>query len=111
MEDIKEIRQRLWHSLDMQYVKMLLFVSGVVFAVLLLMMFMMGNFLNAAENLLPLLIPFLITLGPILGFCVVRTFRIFQHPHGQKKEQYPLFSKPLPIPQDKHILPNPEIRE
>ena len=82
MEDVKEIRQRLWHSLDMQYVKMLLFVSGVVFAVLLLMMFMMGIFLNAVENLLPLLISFLIVLGPIIGFCAVRTIRIFQHPES-----------------------------
>ena len=52
-------------------------------AVLILLMLLMGrDFLDSAESFFALLLPFLITEGPILGFCVVRTFRIFQHPES-----------------------------
>ena len=83
MNDVKEIRRQLWYSLDMVNVRMWLFVSGVVSAVIILMMLLMGkDFLDSAETQFAVFFPLLITAGPILGFCAVRTFRIFQHPES-----------------------------
>ena len=83
MTDLKEIKQKLWQSLDMVNVRMWLFVSGVVSAVMILMILLMGqDFLDSAENIFELLCPLMITVGPILGFCAVRTFKIFRYPES-----------------------------
>ena len=81
MADIKEIRRRLWHSLDMAYVKLNLFVCAVCIPLCLLVGWL--STLNYYADVPRWPIIWFVTLvatGPILIFCIIRTVNIFRCP-------------------------------
>lgn len=79
MKDVKEIRRKLWYSLDMAYVKMYLFVCAVCIPILLLIFWLSTRdyYLEAARGPIIWTVTLIVT-GPILVFCAVRTFNIFR---------------------------------
>lgn len=78
MKDIREIRSELWHSLDMAFVKLFLFWTVVVSAVVFLVLFFTSIGMDLQERWTVLLIIMGISVLPILIFCAWRTFRIFR---------------------------------
>ena len=72
MQDIKLVRERLWNSLDMHWVKRCLIVVAVC----------MGFSVVIGIGVIQFVFIMGITLLPFLGFCLWRTFRIFQHPES-----------------------------
>ena len=79
MKDVKEIRRQLWHSLDMAYVRMWLFVAAICAAIF----WVMTLFLSPNEYEVGIIwLTLGICLGPILVFCIIRTFNIFRHPES-----------------------------
>lgn len=78
MKDIKEIRRELWQSLDMAFVKVMLFCTAVIAAVECLMALLAAGDLTAGENAAMLITMLTISVLPLLVFCAWRTFRIFQ---------------------------------
>ena len=82
MKDIKEIRRALWHSLDMAYVKMLLFCSVVAGLIIFVVVFLGSKGMPIPERTAILLTMVAICILPILIFCAWRTFRTFQHPES-----------------------------
>lgn len=83
MTDVKEIRRKLWGSLDMAWVKRWLFI-GVVCLILSIVIggLSMPGYMGTGYRVVITLIVTGITLLPILAFCLWRTFRIFQHPES-----------------------------
>lgn len=84
MTNIKEIRRQLWHSLDMAYVKLYLFVCVVCTPILLLIFWLStrGYHYRSDELTVMIWVTIAIVIGPILVFCGVRTFNIFRHPES-----------------------------
>lgn len=83
MTDVKEIRRKLWDSLDMVCVKRWLFIAVVC----LILGLVIGNlsvprYMGTGYRVTAILIVTGITFFPILAFCLWRTFRIFQHPQS-----------------------------
>ena len=78
MKDVKEIRQALWQSLDMVFVKMLLLWAVIVDAILFVVLFFSSVDMAAAEKW-PIIITMLVICAlPFLIFCLwltVQTFR------------------------------------
>ena len=80
MNDVKEIRRQLWYSLDMAYVKFLLFVVAICAPASLLIGWL--GTLDYYSDIPRWPIIWFITLlvnGPFLVFCIIRTFNIFRH--------------------------------
>ena len=82
MKDIKEIRRRLWHSLDMAYVKQWLFVAAGCAPITWLILRLSTRGYHAEEQAPLIWISIAITIGPILIFCIIRTFNIFRRPES-----------------------------
>ena len=84
MKDVKEIRRKLWYSLDMTYVKMYLFICAVCIPILLLSFWLStrGYHYHSGEQTAMIWVTIAIVIGPILVFCAVRTFNIFHHPES-----------------------------
>lgn len=78
MTDIKEIRRKLWNSLDMSFVKLFLFWTTLVTVVVTVTMFLASRGMDPQERAAVLGMILAISVLPILGFCAWRTFRIFQ---------------------------------
>ena len=83
MKDVKEIRRKLWYSLDMAYVKMYLFVCAVCIPMSLLIGWISTRdyYLEAARGPIIWTITAIVN-GPFLIFCALRTFLIFRHPES-----------------------------
>ena len=81
MPDKKEIRQKLWHSLDMAHVKMWLFVAAV--STLIMWVFFRLTIQRdpyySTEQVVMFWVTIAIAIGPILVFCAIRTINIFRH--------------------------------
>lgn len=80
MTDVKEIRRKLWDSLDMVCVKRWLFI-GVVCLILGLVIgnLSMPDYMDTGFKVTATLIVTGIISFPILAFCLWRTYRIFRH--------------------------------
>lgn len=81
MNDVKEIRRQLWHSLDMAYVKMWLIVAAVCAPItwLILWLSTQSYHYHSNEQAVMIWVSLAIIIGPILVFCAIRTFNIFRH--------------------------------
>ena len=81
MPDKKEIRRKLWYSLDMAYVKMWLFVAAV--STLIMWVFFRLTIQRdpyySTEQVVMFWVTIAIAIGPILVFCAIRTINIFRH--------------------------------
>ena len=81
MKDVKEIRRQLWHSLDMAYVKMWLFVAAL--CTLIMWVFfrltIQRDPYHTTEQVVMFWVTIAIVITPILVFCIIRTFNIFHH--------------------------------
>ena len=77
MADVKEIRRDLCHSLDMAFVKMLLFWTAVFSVIIFVMAFLFSGGMRPQEVAVFLITMLAIVILPILIFCAWRTFRIF----------------------------------
>ena len=82
MADVKEIRRKLWHSLDMLAVKRW-FLAGCILAgfTCLIVMLKMANVPGEVKNI-SLFGMLLITAAPFFVFCAWRTVRIFRKPES-----------------------------
>ena len=93
MKDVKEIRQALWQSLDMVFVKMLLFwamiANGIIFAVL----FFTSMGMDPSERWSVILTMMAVCLLPFLIFCLWRTVQTFR-----KAESYSFCTAKLSNP-------------
>ena len=78
MKDVREIRQALWQSLDMVFVKMLLFwamiANGIIFAVL----FFTSMGMDPSERWSVILTMMAVCLLPFLILCLWRTVQTFR---------------------------------
>lgn len=78
MKDVKEIRQALWQSLDMVFVKMLLFwamiANGIIFAVL----FFTSMGMDPSERWTVIMTMMAVCLLPFLILCLWRTVQTFR---------------------------------
>ena len=82
MEDIKQIRSRLWNSLEMQVVIKYL-VFALIMAVLCILLGLHElRYLDAAHRIIGTAIITAICVLPLLIFYIIRTFRIFWKPQG-----------------------------
>lgn len=79
MPDKTEIRRKLWHSLDMVYVRMWLFAVAVCAAIFWVLMLLNRP---AEEDIGLIWLSLGICIAPIVGFCIVRTVKIFRHPES-----------------------------
>ena len=81
MPDKKEIRQKLWHSLDMAHVKMWLFVATV--STLIMWVFFRLTIQRdpyySTEQVVMFWVTIAMVIGPFPVFCAIRTFNIFRH--------------------------------
>ena len=84
MKDVKEIRRQLWYSLDMAYVKMWLFVAAVCTLImwLLFRLTIQRDPYHSIEQVVTFWMTIAMVIGPIVVFCVIRTFNIFRHPES-----------------------------
>lgn len=93
MKDVREIRQALWQSLDMVFVKMLLFwamiANGIIFAVL----FFTSMGMDPSERWSVILTMMAVCLLPFLIFCLWRTVQTFR-----KAESYSFCTAKLSNP-------------
>ena len=93
MKDVREIRQALWQSLDMVFVKMLLFwaliANGLIFAVL----FFTSMGMDPAERWTVILTMMAVCLLPFLILCLWRTVQTFR-----KTESYSFCTAKLSNP-------------
>ena len=78
MTDKKEIRRMLWHSLDMAYVKMWLFVAAV--STLIMWLFfrltIQRDPYHSIEQVVMFWVTNAIVIGPFLVSCAIRTFNL-----------------------------------
>lgn len=82
MNDVKQIRSRLWNSLEMQVViKYLVFVLIMAVFCILLGLHEL-RYLDTAHRIGGTALITAICVLPLLIFCLVRTFRIFWKPQG-----------------------------
>ena len=81
MPNKKEIRQKLWQSLDMAYVKLWLVVAAL--CTLIMWVFFRLTILRDEYHTLEQIVSYWLVvamvMGPIFGFCVIRTINIFHH--------------------------------
>lgn len=93
MKDVREIRQALWQSLDMVFVKMLLFwamiANGIIFAVL----FFTSMGMDPSERWSVILTMMAVCLLPFLILCLWRTVQTFR-----KAESYSFCTAKLSNP-------------
>ena len=93
MKDVREIRQALWQSLDMVFVKMLLFwamiANGIIFAVL----FFTSMGMDTSERWSVILTMMAVCLLPFLILCLWRTVQTFR-----KAESYSFCTAKLSNP-------------
>ena len=84
MKDVKEIRRQLWYSLDMAYVKMWLFVAAVCTLILWLLfrLTIQRDPYHSIEQVVTFWMTIAMVIGPIVVFCIIRTFNIFRHPES-----------------------------
>ena len=82
MEDIKQIRSRLWNSLEMQVVIKNLVVVLILTVFCILLGLQKLRYLDAATRIGGTVLITAICTLPMLIFCLVRTFRIFWKPQG-----------------------------
>lgn len=82
MKDIKEIRQMLWGSLDMAYVKMWLFVAAVCAPITWLFLWLGTRGYRTTEQAVMIWVTIAIVIGPIVVFCAIRSCNIFRHPES-----------------------------
>ena len=78
MKDIREIRSELWHSLDMAFVKLFLFWTVVVSAVVFLVLFFTSMGMDPAERWTVILTMMAVCLLPFLILCLWRTVQTFR---------------------------------
>lgn len=81
MKDVKEIRRQLWYSLDMAYVKLYLFVAAVSTLIMWVFFWLtiQRDPYHTTEQVVMFWVTIAIVIGPILVFCLIRTFNIFRH--------------------------------
>ena len=81
MPSKKEIRQKLWQSLDMAYVKMWLVLAAL--CTLIMWVFFRLTIQRDAYHTLEQVVSYWLVvamvMGPIFGFCVIRTISLFRH--------------------------------
>lgn len=81
MPNKKEIRRQLWQSLDMAYVKLWLFVAAL--CTLIMWVFFRLTIRRDAYHTLEQIVSYWLVvamvMGPIFGFCVIRTISLFRH--------------------------------
>ena len=84
MTNKKEVRRQLWQSLDMAYVKMWLFVAAVCTLImwLLFRLTIQRDPYHSIEQVVTFWMTIAMVIGPIVVFCVIRTFNIFRHPES-----------------------------
>ena len=79
----KEIRRKLWQSLDIAYVKMYLFIAAIFIPISLLIgWFGTRDFYSDVPRWPIIWFVTLTAIGPILVFCAIRTINIFRHPES-----------------------------
>ena len=80
MPNKKEIRQKLWQSLDMAYVKMWLVVAALCTLIMWVFFWLtiQRHFYHSTEQVVMLWVTIALVMGPILVFCAIRTFNIFR---------------------------------
>ena len=81
MPNKKEIRQKLWQSLDMAYVKLWLFIAAA--CTLIMWVFfrltIQRDEYHTLEQIVSYWLVVAMVMGPILVFCAIRTINIFRH--------------------------------
>ena len=81
MPNKKEIRQQLWQSLDMAYVKLWLFIAAA--CTLIMWVFfrltIQRDEYHTLEQIVSYWLVVAMVMGPIFGFCAIRTINIFRH--------------------------------
>ena len=84
MPDKKEIRYQLWHSLDIAYVKLWLFVAAVCTLIMWLFfrLAILWDVYHTLEQVVAFWVTIGLVIGPIVVFCAVRTWNIFRHPES-----------------------------
>ena len=82
MKDVKEIRRQLWYSLDMAYVKLYLFICAVTIPIIWLIARLAAGPYPAEDHAAIAWMLIIMSTGPILIFCAVRTWNIFRHPES-----------------------------
>ena len=89
MKDVREIRQALWQSLDMVFVKMLLFWAMIANGIIFVVLFFSSMGMDPAERWPVILTMFL----PFLILCLWRTVQTFR-----KAESYSFCTAKLSNP-------------
>lgn len=82
MTDVKQIRSRLWNSLEMQVVIKNLVVVLILAVFFILLGLQKLRYLDAATRIGGTVLITAICTLPMMIFCLVRTFRIFRKPQG-----------------------------
>jgi len=82
MNDVKQIRSRLWNSLEMQVVIKNLVVVLILAVFCILLGLHKLRYLDVATRIGGTVLIMAICTLPMLIFCLVRTFRIFWKPRG-----------------------------
>lgn len=93
MKDVKEIRQELWQSLDMVFVKMLLFWAMIANGIIFVVLFFTSMGMDPAERWSVILTMMAVCLLPFLIFCLWRTIQTFR-----KAESYSFCTAKLSNP-------------
>lgn len=82
MNDVKQIRSRLWNKLEMQVVFKYLVIALIVAVFCILLGLHELRYLDAAHRIGGTVLITAICTLPLLSFCAIRTFRIFWKPQG-----------------------------
>ena len=78
MKNIQETRRDLWHSMDMTFVKLLMFWTFLFTMIVSVTMLLSSRGMDTHERVAVIGIIMAIAIGPILIVCAWRTFRTFQ---------------------------------
>ena len=78
MKDIREIRAMLWHSMDMAFVKLLMFWTFLFTVIVSVTMLLSSRGMDTHERVAVIGIIMATAIAPILIVCAWRTFRTFQ---------------------------------
>lgn len=78
MTDVKQIRRKLWESLDMVCVRLWLFYAAVIAAVECLMVFLAPGYTYQPEKTGVLILLLGVSVAPILAFCMWRIWQIYR---------------------------------
>ena len=93
MKDKKEICRDLWHSLDMVFVKMLLFWAMIANGIIFVVLFFTSMGMDTSERWSVILTMMAVCLLPFLIFCLWRTVQTFR-----KAESYSFCTATLSNP-------------